>query len=132
MANNSKKYVSLTRLSNFLDNLSNKFAALSHKHTISELTDYTIDTALSPTSNNPVANSALDAEFEAISTAMGALEQAIDEHTHENATESSSGFMTAEMVTKLNSIDDDINNAINSSIATVNEVEIYLGINTEI
>lgn len=89
MANNSKKYVSLTRLSDFLDKLSNKFAALTHKHTISDITDYKVDTALSSTSTNPVQNKVLDAEFEAISTAMNALDLAIDgkadaSHNHDD------------------------------------------------
>ena len=78
MANNSKKYVSLTRLSTFLDNLSSKFASLSHKHTMADLTDYKVDTSLSSTSTNPVQNKVLDAEFDAISDALGALELAID------------------------------------------------------
>lgn len=75
---NNKKYVSLSRLQTFLENLSNKFAALSHKHKMSDITDYKVDTALSSTSNNPIANSAVDAEFEAIATAMNALDLAID------------------------------------------------------
>lgn len=81
MANNtndSKKYVSLTRLSDFLDNIKTAFSQIGHKHTISDLTDYNVDTELSPTSANPVANSTVDAEFEAVSQAMGALEQSID------------------------------------------------------
>ena len=83
MANNSKKYVSLTRLSNFLENtlayINKKYSQIGHKHDLSDLTDYKIDTVLSPTSNNPVANSTIDAEFEAVSEGMGALEQAIDD-----------------------------------------------------
>lgn len=83
-----KKYVSLTRLSNFLDNIKVKYSQVGHKHTISEITDYTVDTELSPTSTNPVANSALNEEFDAVSEAMSALELAIDNksdssHTHE-------------------------------------------------
>lgn len=86
MANN-KKYISLNRLSNFLDNLKNTFAAISHKHKISDLTDYKVDSQLSSTSTNPVQNKVLDAEFEAIGTAFDALELAIDgkadeSHTH--------------------------------------------------
>ena len=73
-----KKYVSLNRLSTFLNNLSNKFAALTHKHTLNDITDYTVDSSLSSTSSNPVQNKVLDAEFEAVSTAMNALESAID------------------------------------------------------
>ena len=87
MAN--KKYVSLSKLQTFLNNLKNTFALLTHSHTISDITDLTIDTSLSPASNNPVANKVLDAEFDAISQAMGALEQAIDgkapsSHNHDD------------------------------------------------
>lgn len=78
MANNTKKYVSLSKLSIFLDNLKDTFSALSHKHTIADLTDYTVDSSLSSTSTNPVQNKVLDAEFEAISDAMNALDLALD------------------------------------------------------
>lgn len=73
-----KKYISLSKLSNFLDNLKNTFASLSHKHTLSDISDYTVDNALSPISTNPVQNKVIDAEFEAVSTAMNALDVAID------------------------------------------------------
>lgn len=84
-----KKYVSLSKLSTFLENLRNTFASLSHKHTISDITDYKVDTALSPTSTNPVQNKVIDAEFDAMSEAMGALELSIDgkadaSHNHNN------------------------------------------------
>lgn len=65
----SKKYVSLNRLSDFLDNL---------KVTFLKKSDYIVDTALSPTSTNPVRNSVVNEEFNAIADAMGALELAID------------------------------------------------------
>lgn len=77
MASN-KKYISLSRLSTFLDNLKNTFALLSHTHKLSDITDYTVDTSLSSTSANPVQNKVIDAEFEAIAKAMQALELAID------------------------------------------------------
>lgn len=73
-----KKYVSLSKLSVFLDNLSNKFATLTHNHRLSDISDYVIDSELSPSSTNPVQNKVVDAEFEAISTAMNALDLAID------------------------------------------------------
>lgn len=82
-----KKYVSLSKLSTFLDNLSNKFAALSHKHTMSDITDLSninieVDTELSSASTNPVANSTLNAEFDAIGQAFVVLEDAVDNHSH--------------------------------------------------
>lgn len=82
MAENQNKYVSPSRLSLFLDNLRTIFSPLTHTHKISDISDYTVDSELSSTSNNPVANSVLNAEFDAISDAMGALELSIDEHTH--------------------------------------------------
>lgn len=72
------KYVSLSKLQTFLENLNNKFAALSHKHSVGDLSDYIVDTELSSTSANPVQNKVLDAEFEAIATSMNALDSAID------------------------------------------------------
>ena len=82
-----KKYVSLSKLSTFLDNLKDTFAQSIHKHKISDITDYTVDSSLSSTSSNPVQNKVLDAEFEAVSDALGALDLAIDNKadlTHEH------------------------------------------------
>lgn len=75
---NNKKYVSLARLSDFLDNIKSKYSLIGHKHTVADLSDYIVDTTLSSTSVNPVQNKVLDAEFDAMATAMGALELAID------------------------------------------------------
>lgn len=74
----TKKYVSLSRLSLFLENLRNTFAALSHSHTISDISDFTVDDALSSTSTNPVQNKILNAEFDAIAESFTVLEAAID------------------------------------------------------
>lgn len=84
-----KKYVSLTRLSNFLDNIKAKYSQIGHKHTVSDLTDYKVDSELSASSLNPVQNKVLNEEFNAVATAMNALEAAIDTksdsgHNHNN------------------------------------------------
>ena len=90
MANENKnKYVSPSKLSLFLENLKDTFSPLTHEHTLSDLTDYTVDEELSSISTNPVQNKVLDSEFESIATAMNALESAIDEkvdstHEHDN------------------------------------------------
>ena len=86
----SNKYVSPSKLSLFLDNLRNIFSPLEHTHELSEISDYTIDTELSFASDNPIANSTINAEFEAVSTAMNALELAIDgkansDHNHDDS-----------------------------------------------
>ena len=74
-----KKYVSLSKLSTFLDNLYDKFTEIGHKHKLDDITDYVVDSQLSSTSINPVQNKVIDAEFEEISKAMNILELAIDE-----------------------------------------------------
>ena len=80
----ANKYVSPNKLSVFLENLKNVFSPLVHTHKISEIVDYTVDSELSSTSNNPVANSVINDEFDAISNAMGALELAIDSKADSN------------------------------------------------
>ena len=77
MAN--KKYVSLNRLSDFLDNLKNTFLKKS---------DYVVDSALSSTSSNPVANSVLNAEFEEIAHAMNIYGLAIDDKADKSEVDS--------------------------------------------
>lgn len=100
-SNNSKKYVSLTRLSDFLDNIRLLYSEIGHKHTTADMTDYKVDTTLSPTSTNPVQNKVLDAEFEAISTAMNILEQAIDDKADVNHNHDDRYYTESEINTKL-------------------------------
>ena len=97
----SKKYVSPSKLSIFLDNLKNIFAPLSHKHTTSDITDYVVDSSLSSTSTNPIQNKVINAEFDAVSEAMGALEAAIDEKL-DTSTASSTYETKEDATTKLN------------------------------
>lgn len=78
MANNSKKYISLNRLSDFLDNLKNMFANIHHTHKVSDLTDYVVDTELSPTSTNPVQNKVINDEFEEVNNAFDAVTNVLD------------------------------------------------------
>ena len=59
-----KKYVSLSRLSTFLDNLKTTFSSLGHKHKLSDITDYTVDSTLSSTSTNPVQNNVIKASLD--------------------------------------------------------------------
>lgn len=92
MATNEKKYASISSLQSFLDNIKLKFAALVHTHKLSDITDYKVDTELSSTSTNPVQNKAIDAEFEAVSTAMEALESVVDSKL--DATTASSTYET--------------------------------------
>lgn len=105
MAEKKNKYVSPEKLGVFLNNLKNIFSPLKHSHKIDEISDYTVDNELSANSTNPVANSALNAEFDAISDAMGALELAIDDKADKtNATTTAAGLMAAGDKTKLDGI----------------------------
>lgn len=100
----ARKYVSLSKLSTFLDNLKNTFAAISHKHKLSDITDYIVDSALSPISTNPIQNNVVDAEFEAVSNAMNALDSAINEkadvdHNHNDIYYTKTEIDTFEFIT---------------------------------
>lgn len=117
-----KKYVSLTRLSNFLDNIKAKYSQIGHKHTVSDLTDYKVDTTLSSTSSNPIANKAVDAEFEAVSQAMGALESAIDGKSDSTHTHDDRYYTETEIDQKLSAVNTSIDN-IKSGEIVVKEAE---------
>lgn len=80
-----KKYASLESLQTFKDNLDGLYATQETVDGLSadiakklDINAYVIDEALSPESSNPVQNKVIDAEFEAVSQAMNALEQSID------------------------------------------------------
>lgn len=103
----TKKYVSLSKLSAFLDNLKNVFALKTHTHTTSDISDFVVDSELSSTSTNPVQNKVLDAEFDAISQAMGALESDIDNHVHK-VSNISDLTVTATELNQLNGVTDNV------------------------
>lgn len=75
----TKKFAGLDALQTFLDNCKTLFASITHKHTISDISDYKVDTELSSTSTNPVQNKAINEEFEAVSQSFQILESAIDD-----------------------------------------------------
>lgn len=137
----TKNYASLKSLQTFLDNLKNTFAPLSHNHSISDVTDYTVDSALSPTSTNPVQNKVIDEEFEAVANAMNALDLAIDgkadsDHTHDDRyyTETEINTKLSNLASQLVEVDDTLTqsgqaadakatgDAINSNVAKIGEI----------
>ena len=97
-----KKYVSLSRLSDFLENLYDKFAPKNHEHQA--------DSQLSSTSTNPVQNKVLDAEFEAISVAMNTLEDAIDSKSDKSHNHNDVYYTETEMDNKLDAVNTSISN----------------------
>lgn len=125
----TKKYANLESLQTFLNNLKSTFATLSHKHTISDITDYTVDTELSSTSVNPVQNKVLDAEFEAVSTAMGALELAIDEKANTSHTHDDRYYTETEIDSKLANKSDSTHNHTITASASDDDVVVLTGTN---
>lgn len=110
-----KKYAGLDTLRTFLNNLKTIFSPITHKHTLSDLTDYTVDTTLSSTSTNPVANSTLNAEFDAISDAMGALENAIDGKSDSAHTHDDRYYTESEIDSKVSTINTSITNIVDGT-----------------
>ena len=78
MSNETKKFAGLESLQAFLDGCKTLFASITHKHTMSDITDYTVDSELSSVSTNPVQNKAINAEFDAISQAFEVYESELD------------------------------------------------------
>lgn len=106
-----KKYASLSSLQTFLDNLKITFASIAHTHTINDISDFSIDSALSSESTNPVQNKVVNAEFDAISKAMAALESSIDDKAEEKHIHS------IEDVTNLQATIDAINDEVSNKSA---------------
>lgn len=65
MSNETKKFAGLGTLQAFLDGCKTLFASITHKHTMSDITDYTVDSELSSESTNPVQNATVNAAFDA-------------------------------------------------------------------
>lgn len=127
--NNQKKYASLSTLQTFLDNLKTTFSNLSHKHTISDLTDYVVDSELNQNSTNPVQNKVLNAEFDEIAVSMRALETALDGKAPASHDHNSLYYTQTQIDTKLQSKSDSTHNhndlydtksAVNTKIDTHN------------
>mgnify|MGYP003300872826 CR=1 FL=1 len=124
-----KKYASLSTLQTFLDNLKTTFSSLGHKHTVSDLTDYKVDTALSSTSTNPVQNKVLNEEFDEIAVSMRALDLALDGKANSSHDHNSLYYTQTQIDTKLQSKSDsnhnhndlyDTKSAVNTKIDTHN------------
>ena len=79
MSNETKKFAGLESLQAFLDGCKTIFANITHKHTMSDITDYTVDSELSSTSENPIQNKVVDAKFNAVTDTIGTLETVVAE-----------------------------------------------------
>lgn len=74
------KYVTLSKLSIFLDNLANKFSLKSHTHKTEDILDYTVDDKLSVVSINPVQNKAVSDEFGVIRSVIEGVSNDINSY----------------------------------------------------
>lgn len=83
MAQNNIKYVGEYIISYVIGKCKETFALKTHKHTVSELTDYNVDSQLSSTSDNPISNKTVNENFETISSTLSGLQNKLDEHKHE-------------------------------------------------
>ena len=120
--NNEKKYASLSTLQTFLDNLKTTFSAFGHKHTLSDITDYAVDSELSSTSTAPVQNKVLNAEFDEIAVSMRALETALDGKSDSSHDHNSLYYTETEIDQKLSAVNTSIDN-IKSGEIVVKEAE---------
>lgn len=59
-----RKFADDNTISRLVYNIKNFFAPLSHSHTKSEITDFTVDEQLSSTSANPVQNKVINSVIE--------------------------------------------------------------------
>ena len=97
-----KKYLDYNGLARLLENLVSVFAPKTHNHTVSELSDYTVDTALSDTSTNPVTNQAIKSQFDAVDSKIDTLESSlsngnvvVSEATHASTADSATNAANA-------------------------------------
>ena len=112
----AKKYLSLERLTEYDALLK---AEIDEKIDANKIT---VDDTLSSTSVNPVQNKVIDAEFDAISNAMGALEAAIDEKSNVGHNHDDRYYTETEIDTKLLTVNTSISN-ITSGTTVVKEAE---------
>ena len=67
-----KKYVGTEALIRLIAQLKAGFATLNHQHKLEDIADYTVDSALSGTSANPVQNKVLKSKFDETETKLAA------------------------------------------------------------
>lgn len=77
-----KKYVGTEAFIRLVAQLKAGFATLTHTHKLEDITDYTVDSALSGTSTNPVQNQALKSKFDSVESAIAG--KAASSHNHDD------------------------------------------------
>lgn len=81
----NNKFLDLGGLNFLVEKFKSIFAQIIHKHTLSDIEDYTVDSALSSTSVNPIQNKTVNEALVAFSTDIDNIEASIDRLTDEKA-----------------------------------------------
>lgn len=82
----NNKFLDLGGLNRLVENLKKTFAQIIHKHTLSDIEDYVIDSTLSSISVNPVQNKTVNEAFVALNANVDQLndEKANIDHIHDD------------------------------------------------
>lgn len=75
----AKNFLDLPGLSSFLDNLKKTFASLMHKHSVSDLMDYTVDSTFSATSENPIQNKTVNNALLAVANDLDTVNDILEQ-----------------------------------------------------
>lgn len=107
----ANKFLDLSGLSSFLDNLKETFSQLGHKHTVSDLEDYQVDSTLSSESENPI-------QSKAVNNAIN-IEKTAREAGDEESLKSAKAYSDKNFTT-LKSYVDNLNDTVSASIDGAN------------
>lgn len=108
MSNNN--FLNFEGLTTFFNNLLNKFALKIHKHTLSDITDYKVDTELSSTSTNPVANKTVNTGFSIVGNSISSLQTAVSGKADTNHNHDDKYYTESEIDSKLDTKSDKSHN----------------------
>lgn len=103
------KLTTLENLTQFLTWIRKQFAAITHSHKLSDITDYTVDSELSAESANPIENQAVSAAIASVTDEISALETNVNKLDTEKAdrivaTSEADGLMSSADKSKLDGL----------------------------
>lgn len=87
------------------------FASITHKHTLNDITDYTVDSTFSSTSTNPIQNKVVNNALVTIAEDMDKIDADINKINDEKADKT-------ELPTKVSQLENDSNYATNEDVTT--------------
>lgn len=83
MSKQQKAYAGPNSLASFLTRIEKFFAKIEHKHSIEDISDYTVDSDFSTTSENPVQNKVITNALLTVATEMDEMDSKINNLTPE-------------------------------------------------